>query len=132
VLKKFQEIISNAAAVSGPVDEELRKLLVDRRDAGMLGAGATRAAYEDGRITVDKYYDSIAQALSAQLELSDDPADHVRILELKVDLAKQIENNQLVLLVSGRGSPPEAVEARYKVLNAEIDLLRAKKKLAKK
>jgi hypothetical protein len=132
VLKKLQQIISKAAAVKGPVDEELRKLLVARREAGMVRVESSRAHYAEGRITTDRYYESINQLLYAQLELCDDPADQVQIVELQADLAKTIEKVEIADYMVGRGTVYDMAEARSRVLSFEIELLRAKRKLAKK
>ena len=131
VLKKLQQIISKAPAAIGPVDEELRNLQVARRDAGMRRMVEQRTFYEEGRITVDRYFDAIARVLDAQLDMSDKPADQVPIFELIIDLVKEIENREVAMHKIGRGSVSDVEEARYRRLGYEIELLRTKRKLAK-
>jgi len=132
IFKRLDEIISKKSVVTGPVDHELRSLLIPRRYLAVQAMKAARPSYEEGRITVDRFYDSADRVLYNQLELSDNPADYVPILELFVDLAQEIEKREEVLLAIGRGTVADVGEARFRHLGFEIDLLRTKNKLAKK
>jgi len=83
-------------------------------------------------MTLDKALTAVVLIHEAQLELSDNPADHVPILELLVDLAKERENHVVAGEKFGKGTVADVEEAGYRRLGFEINLLRTKRKLAKK
>ena len=84
IIKKLEQVISKKPVITGPVDDELRKLLLDRRDTATRRMKALRGYYEEGRLTNDKVYDGIFRVLVAQLELADNADEQVPILELRL------------------------------------------------
>jgi hypothetical protein len=132
VFKKLVEIVSKKPVVMVPVDDELQSLLLARRDAAMRRAKALRSWFADGGISIDKYFDGISLVLDAQHELTDNPADHVPILDVRLVMAKAIESKRKADQDTGRSTLADVEEARYRRLSVEIDLLRTKKKLPKK
>ncbi len=131
-IEKLEKLIKAKPIVAGSVDDELRKLLIARHEAAVRMLDADLAYYKDGRISIDRLLPPIRLIRDVELELSDNPGDHLPILELVVDLAKEFENRELAEEKLGRGSVAEVELARYHRFGAEIDLLRAKRKLAKK
>ena len=131
-IKKIEDFVSKKPVEPGPIDDELRGLLLARRDAAMRRAKALRAYYAEGRIDVGKYLGGIYGVLDAQRELTDNPAEHVPILELRLTLAKDVEDREKGEVVVGRGTEADVEEAVCSRLAVEIDLLRTKRKLVKK
>jgi hypothetical protein len=132
VFKKIEELVSKKPVELGPVDDELRGLLLARRDAAMRRLRVLLGFFEEGRITADKYLDGIYGVLDAQRELTNNPAEHVPILELRLTLAKEVEAREAAEVVVGRGNAADVEEAVCGRLAVEIDLLRTKRKLVKK
>jgi hypothetical protein len=130
--KLLDQIISKKPVMTGPVDDELRSLLLARRDAAVRRVKALGRDYEQGSITVDRYIDGFFMVIDAQVELTDNAAEHVRLLELRLELAKEIEAREAAELEVGRGTNADVEQARYRRLSVEIDLLRTKRKVAKK
>jgi hypothetical protein len=133
-VERVYQIIAKKPVETGLVDVELRKLLIARRDAAVEVMKAWHRRYEDGREdpTIDRLGGAIGRVLDAQLELSGNPADHLQIHELRVEISTDLERREMEKVELGTGAPMDVAEARYKRLGCEIDLLRTKKILAKK
>ncbi len=132
IVEELEQIISKKPVLTGPVDDELRDLLTARRDAAMRRLKVQQAFLQNGGVTLEKFTDAIYLVCDAQLELTDLPAQRVPILELRLGLAKDIENREVADEKIGRGTVTDVEEARYRRLGFEIDLLRARRNLAKK
>jgi hypothetical protein len=130
--KRFEAIMAKLPVQTGPVDKELQNLLIARRDSAVRRLKMTIGIYEEGRITLDKFCDSMTLALKSQLDLFESPADQVPIYELLVEFAKEVEERALAEVDVARGTEYDVEAARFYRINCEIDLLRAKRKLAKK
>jgi hypothetical protein len=130
--KKLVEIVSKKPIVTGPVDDELQSLLLARRDVAMRRAKALQSLFANGEISSDNYFDGISLVLDAQHALTDNPADYVQILDVRLVIAKAMESRVKADQEAGRSTLADVENARYRRLSVEIDLLRAKKKLAKK
>jgi hypothetical protein len=80
-------------------------------------------------------YDSVAEArqrlLQAGLELCDKPADKVALLTQYVELTKATEKFAQARSEAGRGTETAIHRLRYQRLDAEIQLLRAKREADK-
>jgi hypothetical protein len=133
-VERVYQIIAKKPVETGLVDVELRKLLIARRDAAVEAMKSSYRYYEDGApgFYIDRLYEDIGRALDSQLELSGNPADHLPIHELRVEIAAFLERLALAEQEAGRGNSSDVAVARYKRHGCEIDLLRTKRILAKK
>lgn len=113
-------------------DDELKRLLKERYNAALFAYKYTEAAYSNGTVTFDELTACCAKMLHAYLELSDKPADQIDAIERYLVFAKQTELKVFSLYKSQTkgGEADKYEKAKYMRLDAEIQLLRAKRKAA--
>lgn len=116
------------------VDEELQQLLIARRDAALAESEAYRKAVGIGTATPDMLLLPERRVLASELELSDKPADQIAAFERFLESAKASENRvEALSFAQAKGGESDKLFAtRYLRLDAEIQLLRAKRKVAAK
>jgi hypothetical protein len=117
-----------------PKDDELRKLLKERYNVALDEMNLQYKLYEAGSpaATLDIVFESGERVVSARLELCDQPADKIPILVQLVEMRKEIEKIAKARFDAGRIAPQDFARARYFRLDAEIQLLRAKRAAEKK
>lgn len=113
---------------SKPGDDELRKLLVDRYNAGLAELQARYEEYKIGLAPLDALLGAAQRLAHAGGELNDKPADRLVFLEQFLELARHVESMQEALTEVGRSRVADLQWARYVRADAEIQLLRAKPK----
>lgn len=115
----------------GPGDDELRKLQIARYNAAFGEVKCVDAAYSNGTITFDLLFEAQKHLLQAELDLSDKPVDQIAAYEHFVEAAKQKEARVKSLYYSATrgGEADKYYQAKFQRLDAEIQLLRAKRKL---
>jgi hypothetical protein len=120
-------------------DDDLRKLLLERfdaaleemnvrlleRPAGGLGAETLRLDFFE-QLSV-----AAQQLVDARLELAKAPEEEMAIREEFVDLAKEIEKKAKVKLDNGRVDLASYARTRHLRSDAEIQLLKTKRKVKK-
>ena len=113
-----------------PKDDELRKLLKARYNEALAEA---KANYEFEKLPVDRLvnfddlYGRWQRLVQAGLELCDKPAEKVALLTQYVDLTKDLEDAEQKRFDAGRVPEYALHRARYQRLDAEVQLLRAKR-----
>jgi hypothetical protein len=117
---------SKRAAVK-PDDDELRKLLKDRYNAAWLRVRQRFEMVRAGKLFPD--FESAQQLLAAALELEETPAKQQQILEEYVELARMIEEIVEAKYQAGAIDLESYQTARYHRIDAEVQLLRFKRKL---
>jgi hypothetical protein len=114
-------------------DDEMRKLLKARYNEALAEVEGLTRMFQMAVAGVS--YDSVAEArqrlLQAGLELCDRPADKVALLTQFVELSKETEKIAQARLEAARGSDSAIHRFRYQRLDAEIQLLRAKREADK-
>jgi RNA polymerase sigma factor (sigma-70 family) len=84
-----------------------------------------------GKTTVDVLLSASARITKAQQEMTDRPADHLRILETQFERMKLAQEVLEARFLAGKVSTGEVSEARFYRYDAEIALERFKAKLPK-
>jgi hypothetical protein len=111
-------------------DSEMQKLLKERYNQALLGLAARHQEFQAGRGTLEVLQDAAKRLVKAGLELKEEPKDQVALLSGYIDVLKGIENAVEMRVQSGRAPMADLCEVRYNRLDAAIDLLRLKKKVA--
>jgi hypothetical protein len=109
-------------------DSALRKLQKERFNAALATTKARYQEYLAGRGTTDMLLDSVQRLTTADLELTDKPAERIAILEKRLALYREADKIMEARYQAGRISLADREEMRYQRLDAEIQLLREKEK----
>jgi hypothetical protein len=109
-------------------DDDLRKLLKERYNAAVDMGRARFQEYVAGRGTLDILLEAGRYVLRAEVELNDKPADQVRVREKYLELTKEIEKINNARFQAGQLSLADKEQAHYVRVDAEIQLLKAKRK----
>jgi hypothetical protein len=93
----------------------------------LLGAAQRRVdtqlpLYEEGRITISRFVDSLAQLEKARLLAATDEAERMAARRRHVALLKEIELRGTAEVQVGRGSVADLAEAQQRLQQAELDL----------
>jgi len=114
-----------------PKDDELRKLLKARYNAALAEA---KGIYEfENRpgaevfVDFDRVFGQWQRLVQAGLEVCDTPAEKVALLTQYVELTKDLEKVEQKRFDVGRVPEYDLHRVRYQRLDAEIQLLRAKR-----
>ena len=108
-------------------DDELKKLLKARYNAALTLAQIGFARYAAGTPDSSSIWEANSRLLVAGLELTDDPKEKVKMHELNVQLALEIEGHAKAMRDAGLTNPRNLSTATYHRLDAEVQLLRAKR-----
>ncbi|MCM2369375.1 hypothetical protein [Aporhodopirellula aestuarii] len=119
-LTAFTKADTNAVAP----DSKLRELLTERRDALRQRLAAIEASYKVGNTEIGLVIAAENDLLDAELEMSNQPADRIAILEKVVSNMKRIEDWTRQRVGDGTALQQDALLAKASRLQAEIALLR--------
>src|SRR5262249_39121009 len=100
------------------IDPLLQKLL----DAAQRRVETQLPLYEEGRITISRFVDSLAQLERTRLLAATDEAERMEVRRRHVALLKEIELRETGEVQVGRGSVADLAEARQRLQQAELDL----------
>jgi hypothetical protein len=131
-IKKLDKLVSAKPVVTARVDDELRNILALRYAAAVSLFKAKLVYCQDGRVTDSAVIATVPLIRNAQIELSENAADALPILELCVEGAALRVRLEAAEYKLGRGTEIEVAIALHDHLDAQIRLLRVKKSLAKK
>jgi outer membrane protein TolC len=126
--EKMPAVLSAKPLKAEAGDDELRKLLKERYNAALEEMQARYAEFQAGRITLDMLHEAAQRVLDSQVALTDKPAEHVRIYEQQLELARDVERATQLHYDAGRKTIAELARARYVRLDVEIKLVVAKRK----
>ncbi len=128
-------VAAEAKRTAAPGDDELRKLLIDRYNVVLLETKDRYAMLVGGAFPTDSIpliVDAGNRLLRSELDLCETPADRVRGYEKHVALTHYFAVKMQEREQAGLVSRADAGHAKYARLDAEIQLLKAKRDSAKK
>jgi hypothetical protein len=131
---RYPALLAAKPLQEDPKDDELRKLLKARYNA-VLAEARDEYAFEEfvkrrGPSQLDDpdgRYAWLKRFVEAGLDLCDTPAEKVAILANYLEVAKELERLEKVRYEAGRSVVGSLERTRYERLDAEIQLLRARR-----
>jgi hypothetical protein len=111
----------------GPKDDELRKLQIERYNQTLLEMPALVELVLGGKYGPERLFEAQKRFAEAGLEVFDKPEDRIALLEDYVTMAKEAEKVFEVQLKTGVVAAADAHLAKYHRIDAEIQLLKAKR-----
>jgi hypothetical protein len=127
---KLPAILTAKPLQAGPGDDDLRKLLIARYNAAVAEAAGRIQEFQTGHCNLEAMAGVARRLVDSGLELRDKAADQVTLREQFLELAKEIEKIVQVRFEAGRISPADLELAHYERLDAEIQVLKARRKAA--
>jgi hypothetical protein len=128
---KLPALLTAKPLTEDPKDDELRKLLKARYNEAV---GEVKEIYEKwrlGRVIIEAFADAAQRLVQAGVELYDKPDEKVALLTQFVELTKESVKSAQTLYDAGKLAKADLHRARYQRLDAEIQLLRAKREADK-
>jgi hypothetical protein len=110
--------------------DELRKLTRARYNAALDEVRARYQQFQHGNGKLDPMLDSFRRLLASGVVAADSVKGQVEFLEQYVELTRQVSGIVHGQEKSGHMSMAEAAQARYMLLDAQIQLLHAQRRLA--
>jgi hypothetical protein len=111
----------------GSGDDQMQRLLKERCNSAAVELESRYKEFRAGRGTLLFLIDSAQRLRKAKLELNPRTENRIRVLQDYLDFAKEVEATQQRLLSEGRIPNKDYEFTRYTRLDAEIELLRAKR-----
>jgi outer membrane protein TolC len=108
-------------------DDELHKLLTERYNAALDEARVRYRRYLGGNDSLNDLEHAARRLLDARLAFCTKEAERVPVYEQHLELARQVERLQKARHDAGQVSVADWDQARFRRLDLEIRLLRAKK-----
>jgi hypothetical protein len=108
-------------------DDEMQALLNARFDSATKALRAERIKLDNGKSTFEAVYQAARRVRDAEVELSTTPDGQITALTKHVALMLQFERDAAKRIDTGALAPGDAEAPRYWRLNAEVELLRAKR-----
>jgi hypothetical protein len=129
LLGKIKKLASEPMK-SEPGDDAIRKLLKERYNTALVLLQLQLDRFHAGRenSTAISFETSMDQIVRARRELTDKPADLIPLLEMRFELAREVERLTTLLHQAGRVDPDAPTASKIARINAEVDLLRMKEK----
>jgi hypothetical protein len=125
--EKLAGILGYKPLKADPKDDELRKLQIARYNEALEQIKALHETVLAGTKTPDILFDAGKRLCQSGMEVYDDPKDRIKLLTDYVELAKDTEKTFEAQLGGGRVDTSVFHEARYFRIDAEIQLLKAKR-----
>jgi hypothetical protein len=116
---------------AAPGDDELRKLQKERYNEALSEVQGLYTMYQAARTSLEAVADAGQRLVKAGLDVGSTPAEKVALLTKYVELARLAEEIAKARQQSARGTGMDVHRARYQRLDAEIQLLRAKREMEK-
>jgi hypothetical protein len=127
LLDKFKKLASEPMKPERG-DDAVQKLMKERYNTALVMLEVRLKDFMAGRTTASTFEDALDQVLRARGELTDKPADLIPLLELRLELAREVERAAEVNFQAERTGLAEPTAAKIARINAEIELLRMKKR----
>lgn len=129
LLDKITKLVSEPMKLEQS-DDAIQKLMKERYNAALVLVEVRIRRFKVGRQegTINSFEDALDQVIRARRELTNKPADLIPLLELRLELAREVERTSEALFQSGRIEPDAPATAKIARINAEIDLLRTQKR----
>ncbi len=100
------------------IDPFVLKLL----DAAQRRVDTQRPLYEEGRITISRFLEALAQLEKARLLTASDEGERMAVRRRHVALLKEIELRETAEVQAGRGSVADLAEVQQRLQQAELEL----------
>ena len=126
--EKLPKILTAKPLKPGPKDDELRRLLIERYNSAVAEMQARYQEFLAGKGTLEIFAVGGKRLVESALELNEKQADQVSLLEQYLELIREIEKINVSMFEAGRIPKSELELAHYLRIDAEIKLLRAKRK----
>jgi hypothetical protein len=137
-LKEFEEAhpVLYAVKFARANDDEMRKLLIERFQTARDVVNARFTVYlvgsgGGGYSPLVYLLDALHQLVASRLELVEKPEEEIAVLEDWVKATKEFEKITKANLDAGKTDVTQGFKSHYDRLDAEIQLLKAKRKLKK-
>jgi hypothetical protein len=127
-VEKQPAILSAKPLKAGPSDDELQKLLIDRYNAAISELEDRYNEFLAGHATLDLMEGVVRRVASSGVELKKKPEDRIALREQLLDFMKRMEEIQKARFDAARIPQADVQRARYFRLDAEIQLLKEKRK----
>jgi hypothetical protein len=128
--EKIPALLESKPLTAGPKDDEMRKLLIARYNAALAEVKIVAGKVLAGAVNFEQLVEPSKRLVRAGVEVQDKPANQITFLEQYVELTKEFEKTAETLSKNGRIPPNDLERTRYYRLDAEIQLLRAKRAVA--
>jgi hypothetical protein len=125
--EKVPKILTAKPLKPGRQDDELRRLLIARYNSSVAEMQGRYQEFLAGKGTLGIFAVVGKRLVDSGLELNENPADKVSLLEQYLELMREVEKINVSLLEVGRISKADLELARYLRIDAEIKLLRTKR-----
>jgi RNA polymerase sigma factor (sigma-70 family) len=117
------------------VDAQIRKRsenLITKRilEAAMKRAETSRAYYEEGRITIDRYLDALEQVRIARTLVATNRQERIKAALQHRDLVADVLKREQAELSVGRSTAADVAEAQLRNDYAELEVLRAREEVS--
>jgi hypothetical protein len=113
--------------IANPKDDELRKLQIERYNEGLEELKSLTELMLRGTKTPERYFDAGKRFVQSGLDVFDKPEDRIALLTDYVAFAKDNENVFQTQLQGGKVAAADTHLASYYRIDAEIQLLKAKR-----
>jgi outer membrane protein TolC len=108
-------------------DDEERKLLKERYNVAVEVLKIELVLFQSGIRDWTEVAQATQRLYEAQIELCETPAERVAVREQQLQLARDLEHLASSKFEAGNGTKSDVSRARYFRIDAELQLLRAKK-----
>jgi len=129
LLDKIKKLVSEPMKPERS-DDAVQKLMKERYNTALVLLEARLNQFLAGRGTASAFEEGLDQVLRARMSLTDKPADLIPLLELRLELAREMEKAAKANFEAGRSDGDAPPAAKITRINAEIDLLRMKKRVS--
>lgn len=119
---------SEARSAAPEIDPQLKELI----EAARKRVEAEKAYYEEGRITLDRFIQGLADLCDVELLAATTDAERSAIFQRKITLLNEIERREQGEFEVGRGTVADVAESRQARLRAEFDWKVRQKEQAEK
>jgi hypothetical protein len=116
----------------GPKDDDLRKLQIEKYNRTLLEMPALTMLVLTGAKPPERLFDAGKRFVEAGLEVFDKPEDRIALLEDYVAMTKEAEKVFQTQLQLGKVVVADVEMATYYRIDAELQLLKAKRAAEKK
>jgi hypothetical protein len=124
---KYNGIGKRKPLAAGPKDDELRQLQIERYNKTLEELPSLTELVYHGSKTIERLLEAQKRFLESGLEVFDQEEDRLTLLSDYLDLAKGAEEVYLAQVKAGRVAQADASLASYHRIDAQIQLLKAKR-----
>lgn len=130
-IRKLPTLLEAEPFAVSPTDDDLVKLLKSRHNAAVKELQIVMMMYRHGNAGLDTAFDAARRVGMSRLELVETAEQKLSVREELFELSKQIEEQARAMHEAAIAPASDYWRARYFRLDAEIQLVRAKRALEK-